>query len=86
VAERMILNEIDSMEDAVHTFDNPLMRVMVGSILRSPKLVSMVATLVGKEVTPEKMDAFMKRMEHLQGKKGKKSATEKPSTSREAEA
>ncbi len=86
VAERMILNEIDGMEESVALFDNFLIRAVVGSLLRSPKLVGAVANLVGKEVTPEKMDAFMKRMEHLQRKKNKKSETEKSSTSREAEA
>ena len=61
----MLSNEIDGMEESVEMFDNVVVRELVGGLLRSPKLVSILATLVGKEVTPERTAAFIKRMNRV---------------------
>lgn len=80
VLDRMIESKIEEFEESVESFKNPLVREVVGEVLKSPALVTVLATLVGKKVTPEKTKAFTERISRLQvnSRKPKSESKSKP--------
>lgn len=66
VLERIITNGIDSEEQFITAMENPVTRTIIDQFARSPRLVSMIAKMVGEQMG----EAEIERM----GKESKRQA------------